>query len=61
MSYFRYIIYFLLGIIENTINFLFSIIHIYPKVDITYYFWDATNNWTKQRFLDSIKNGKDVS
>jgi len=61
-DYIRFIIFFFLGIIENLINFIFSIIHIYPKVDIQYIFWNYANNTLKKSFLNKLKtNGKNIS
>lgn len=60
-EYRRHLIFFFLGIIENLINFTCSIIHIYPKVDFQFRYWESTSNIAKKRFLNKIKNGKDVS
>jgi hypothetical protein len=61
-DYIRFIIFFFLGIIENLINFIFSIIHIYPRVDIQYLFWNATNKAAKKKFLNKLKkHGKNIS
>jgi len=61
-GYFRFIIFFFLGIIENLINFLFSIIHIYPRVDIQFPFLQYSNKNAKKSFLNKLKNnGKDIS
>jgi hypothetical protein len=60
-EYRRHLIFFFLGIIENIINFMFSVFHIYPKVDFQFKYWESTSKTAKKNFLNKIKNGKDVS
>jgi hypothetical protein len=56
MKYSRYVIFFFLGIVENTINFVFSLFNMYPMVDLQYKYWDsALKNASMKSFMGSIK------
>jgi len=62
-EYLRFIIFFFLGILENIINFMFSIIRVYPALDIQFKYWDFTMDSSKKRFLTKLKkrDGKNIS
>jgi hypothetical protein len=54
-DYFRYLSFFFLGISENLINFICSVVHYYPAFDIQYKFWSKTSGHSKRKFLAKIK------
>jgi hypothetical protein len=62
-EYIRFIIFFFLGIWENIINFIFSLIRVYPAIDIQFKYWGWTMDNSKKKFLNKLKktDGKNIS
>lgn len=59
-EYLRLMIFFFLGIIENLINFSASVFHFYPRLDLQFRYFDATRGRAAVRWIQELKNGKDI-
>jgi len=54
-EWWRHVIFFFLGIIENLINFACALVHIYPRLDIQLPYWSSTLDRAKSRYLKRLK------
>ena len=73
MSYFKYIIYFSISIIDNVLNLLCSLVHYYPGMDLASYFLtraelckvykviQGRNNERENKAQEALKDAKDIS
>jgi hypothetical protein len=59
-GYKRHVIFFFFGIIENLINFTASLFCYYPRVDLQFKYFDATQVKAAGNFLKELKNGKNI-